>query len=176
MSEALLRELAERIVREQFLLQWPIYGLMFAIAVVVVFIAAYLGAYAKKRGEAFATKADFRDLLDQLKATTAVAEEVKAQVSHADWATRELKTIRRVKLEELLQTVYELEAWQDLERSFRVFNSGNEPGRYPLPKIELLVGLYFPELRVIVNEYCVRHRRMRMMLLQTGVHLLEAAD
>ena len=176
MTETLLRELAEQIAREQFLLQWPIYGLMFVIALVIGIGAAYLGSYARKRGENFATKADFDDLLAQLKATTAVAEEVKAQVSHADWATRELKTLRRLKLEELLQTIHELQEWQDVERSARIYDSGKEAGASPLPKIELLAGLYFPELRMAILSYCQLHRQLSMEVLQAHSELLDARN
>lgn len=176
MTETLLHQLAEKIAREQFLLQWPIHALMLAIALVVGFGAAYLGSYAKRRGETFATKADFADLLSQQKATTAVTEEVKARVSQADWATRELKTLRRVKLEEFLQAVYELQNWQDLEKSARVFDSGKDPGPSPLPKVELLVTLYFPELRAAAHECCQIHRRMAIEILQAHSSLLSTAN
>jgi hypothetical protein len=117
MSEPLLKELAAQIAQEQFLLQWPIYGLMLCLALVVGFCAAYIGAYAKKRGEAFATKADFYELLSQVKVTTAVAEEVKAKISHADWAAREERILRRAKLEDLVQAIHEVQRWQDEDRS-----------------------------------------------------------
>jgi hypothetical protein len=176
MSEVLLHDIAGKIAREQFLLQWPIYALMVLIALVVGFSAAYVGAYAKKRGEALATKADFDELLSQLKTTTAVAEEVKTRVSHADWATRELKTLRRLKLEELLKAIYELVAWQDIEKDARIYNSGKDPGPSPLPKVELLVGLYFPELRPVVHECCQIHRQMVIETLQGNAKLLTAGD
>lgn len=152
------------------------YLLMLAIALVVGFVAAYVGAYAKKRGESFATKADFDQLLAQLKTTTAVAEEVKATVSHADWASRELKTLRRIKLEELLQSAHELQAWQDLEKDRIIFKSTKEPGPSPLPKVERISGLYFPELNEAVHNFSQVHRQMMIEVLGAGQNILGAAE
>jgi len=145
-----------------------------AIALVVGFAAAFIGAYAKKRGESFATKADMDALVAQVKATTAVAEEVRASVSHADWVTRELKTLRRLKLEELLQAVHEVQAWQDLERGRVVFNSSNDSGPSPLPKVERISGLYFPELQATVHQFSQKHRQMMIEILQAGQNILVA--
>lgn len=176
MSETLIREIAERIAREQFLLQWPMYLLMVAIALVVGIAAAFIGAYAKRRGESLATKADFEELLLQLKATTAVAEEVKSKVSHADWAAREQKTLRRMKLEDLLQAVHEVQEWQDLDRCIRIFGSGKEPGASPLPKVERIAGLYFPELLVSVHAFCQLHRQMTISVLQAHQDIVGATN
>lgn len=175
MNETLLRDIAEKIAHEQFLLQWPVYALMTAIALVVGFAAAFVGAYAKKRGESYATRADFEGLLSQLKATTAVAEEVKARVSHADWASRELRTLRRLKLEELIQTVHEVQAWQEAARRFRLSN-GEEPGASPLPKVERVAGLYFPEFRENIYTFCQQSRAMSIAVLQARGDMLAAGD
>lgn len=175
MTETMLREIATQIAQEQFLLQWPVYALMLAVALVVGVGAAYLGAYARKRGESFATKSDFDELLAQLKATTAVTEEVKASVSHADWTARERRTLRRLKLEELLQAVHELELWQDEERAKCMFGSTKDPGPSPLPKVERLAGLYFPELENEVFDLCQSHRQMVITLMKSQHALFTAA-
>ena len=175
MNETILREVATQIAKEQFVQLWPTYALMIAVALVVGGGAAYFGAYFKRRGESFATKADFDGLLTQLKETTAVAEEVKARFSHADWATRELKTLRRLKLEELLQAVYEIQVWQDVEKDARIYSSGKDSGVSPLPRLELLVCLYFPEIAPSVGAYIQTHRKIAMEILQSQLKLVAAA-
>lgn len=175
MNETMLRELAEQIAKEQFLLQWPVYALMLAVALVVGVGSAYLGAYARKRGDSFATKTDFDELLAQLKATTAVAEEVKASVSHSDWAARERRTLQRLKLEELLQAVHELLLWQDDERKKCIFGSTKDSGPSPLPKVERLTSLYFPVLETMVYQFCQSHRQMSITLLESQQELIAAA-
>jgi len=176
MNDQLLRSLAESIAREQFLLQWPIYAVMAALALVVGVAASYIGAYAKKRGESYATKADFNELLRQLRATTAVAEEVRAQVSHADWAARELKTLRRTKLEELIYAVHEVEAWMEADRDRRMFGRTREPGECPIPKLEVLAGLYFPELSQEVHAYGLLYRTAMQTMLDFHNRLIDAGQ
>jgi hypothetical protein len=174
MDTAAIREIAKTIADEQFLLHWPFYALMIALTALVGFASAFVGAYAKKRGQNYATKADFDSLLAQLRLTTAVAEEVKSQISQADWATREAKTLRRIKLEELLHAIHEVEAWVDADREQRLFNSSRDLGVYPMPKLEVLAGLYFPELAEPVYEFGQLHRKSMVMIVEAQ-STLEAA-
>lgn len=176
MNDQLLRTLAESIAREQFLLQWPVYALMAAIALVVGFAASYIGAYAKRRGESYATKADFDELLKQLRATTAVAEEVKAQVSHADWVARESRVLRRGKLEELLNAVHEVEAWMEADRDRRMFGAARELSDYPMPRVEVLSGLYFPELSSETHVFGQLHRAAMQTVLEFHNKLIDAGQ
>jgi hypothetical protein len=173
MSEALIREIAEKIIKEQFLIQWEYYTLLIALFLITGFGSAYIGAYARRKGETLATKADFNILLQQLTATTAIAEDVKSRISHADWATRERLVLRRIKLEELLQAVHELQIWQAEERSQRIFGANKAPGPSPLPRVQRIAGLYFPELKVAVIDFCQSHRKMSIALLTCEKELLE---
>ncbi|MFC7420847.1 hypothetical protein ACFQNF_13340 [Iodobacter arcticus] len=176
MSEALLRELANQLLREQFYALWPVYLSMAAIALVVGFTGSYFGSYAKKRGEALATKSDFDFLLTQVKATTVVAEEVKASVAHADWATREQKTLRRIKLEELLHAVHEVQAWQELDCNTRLYDNRNNISQSPLPRLEVIAGLYFPELQQAIYDYGRSHGLMSQAVNQAKLNLLRVGN
>ena len=173
MSEALLRELAEKIAREQFLSQWPIYLLMLAFAFVGGALASYFGSYFKKRGEALATKSDFYDLLTQLKATTVVTEEVKSKVSRLDWTTKERTILRRTKLEELLLKLHELADWQDTQRWSHIYSNETNTTISPLPKITLLLVLYFPELRIEVSTYLNLHRAIMIDLSKVKLTIIK---
>ena len=172
MSESLISELANQIVQKQILIQWPIYLLMASISLVVGFGAAYVGAYAKKKGEFLATRADFQELLAQLKATTTVAEEVRTSISHSDWVSREWKVLRRLKLEELLQAVHEIQDWQESERNRHIFGKVKEEYPSPLPKIERICGLYFPELKDHVRSLTLMAREISVEILGTGKTML----
>jgi hypothetical protein len=173
MNETILRELAERIAHEQFLSQWKIYLLMLALAFVGGALASYLDSYFKKRGENLATKADFNDLLNQLKVNTIATEEIKSKVSHTDWATREHRTIRRTKLEELLQRLHELAEWQDTQRLL-VFGDEMSALSSPSTKVELLYILYFPELRIEILEYLNMHKKVMLLLSNTKIKVIES--
>lgn len=147
MSEALIREIAQQIVQEQLLLNWEFYAVLLALMIVGSVVSAFVLPYIRKRGETYATKADFEELLNQLRATTETAEKIKTAIAHSDWTAKEWKTLRRVKLEELIETVYALRIWIEDALSVRLFSDKTKLPPSPAWKLELLVLLYFPELR-----------------------------
>jgi len=55
---------------------------------VITLIGAFVGAYIKKRGENYATKQDFQDILQQVKETTKATEEIKAAISEEQQSKR----------------------------------------------------------------------------------------
>ena len=74
--EAVRKMLQEVIQQEGITLSWWTYLMFAAIAA----LSAYFGAYFKKRGENYATKRDFNDLLDQVKKTNQATEEIKTSI------------------------------------------------------------------------------------------------
>jgi hypothetical protein len=117
--------------------------------------AAVGGAYFKKRGEALATKHDFADLVEQLRTTTAAAEEVRLALSNADWTAREWKNTRRVKLEEML--VAASSAMKDLlalERDvLDVHRRGEVVVKSGYDVVRTIGQIYFPELAAVVHDF-----------------------
>lgn len=172
MSEELVREIARQIAEQQFEATWPLYVCIIVLTLVAGFAGNFIGEYAKKRGEHLATKADFESLVEQLKQTTRVAEEVRSHVAHIDWAARELKVLKRQKLEELIRSIRELQDWQEADKDFRIYNSATPPNTSPLPTVEFLVALYFPELHECVDAYTFCHRKAMVMTIQTHSELL----
>ena len=71
----------------------------YLILAVVTLIAGFSGAYMKKRGENYATKQDFDDILERVKETTKTTEEVKAVINRSS-KELELKLERRSEFEQ----------------------------------------------------------------------------
>lgn len=111
LNEALIKEIALQVIQQGLLSNWLFYAVLFALSLVSGAIGAYLSKYFGKRGEIAATKADFDEILKQLEKTTKISEEVRSSVSHADWVAREWKTIRRIKLEELVDSAVSVKDW-----------------------------------------------------------------
>lgn len=165
MTADLLRELAQQVVREELLLNWKFYALLLAIGIVASAAGTWLAAYFKKRAETYATKADMQELLGQLKSTTRVTEEVRTAVSHADWAAREWRATRRIKLEELLTSVYELGHWLDAQQSKWIYKEPTAFDKSPNDRVNVLASLYFPELRGEVSFVLAAHHSAQSVIL-----------
>ncbi|PKO25268.1 MAG: hypothetical protein CVU35_04970 [Betaproteobacteria bacterium HGW-Betaproteobacteria-8] len=152
MSETLIREIAEQILREEILLNWQFYLLVLAMMLIGTIASTFLASYIRKRAESYATKADLEQLILQLRATTEAAEEIKTAISHSDWSIREWKTLRRVKLEELVESVYAVRPWLKKEINACIFDDPmDSEENSPMWKIELISHLYFPELTGEIN-------------------------
>ncbi len=158
MNEALIREVAESIVHNEILTNWKLYALLGSIGILVSVVGNLVSSYFKKRAETYATKADLKEIIDQIRATTNATEQVRVALSHADWISKEWKTTRRLKLEELLLTVYSLESWIDKQRSIWLFNSDNDYAPSPIDKVKMIGLLYFPELKTEVDSVVMAYR------------------
>lgn len=172
MNESTIREIAVLIAKEQIHENWPTYLFMILLASIACYVGAYLGGYAKRKGENFATKADFSELLSQLKITTQTTEEVKQKLSHEDWATREFKTLKRLKLEELIQAVHETEDWLRVYQNHILFSGDAPSASSPHAKVERITVLYFPELDSQMAAYNQKYRQMIIDVVNTQQQIL----
>lgn len=157
-----LGALARAIADESLANDWRFYALWGLVTLVTAAIGAYAGAYLRKRGEVAGIRADFQALTQQLRENTRITEQVRTDFAHQDWATREWKTLRRVKAEELLNEVRQAMHWfkeQGENHLFRELKLFHETGE----KIHTLALLYFPEAEVPVLHFA--------MLLEEGTNL-----
>jgi len=151
MSEALVREIANEVLRAGLLENWRVYVVLAALLLLSGVASTVISTYIRKRAETYATKADLDQLVVQLKATTAAAEQVKSAIAQTDWANREWRTLRRVKLEELVTAVHSARHWLDVETNARFFGDQANSDLSPVWKLEVITSLYFPELRPEAN-------------------------
>ena len=169
------QSLLEAIVSGKVLVDWPFYLTSLALLFLTVAASSYLGAYFKSRGEKYATKTDFDDLLRQQKRATQAAESIKTAISQQDWITRENRTLRRIKLEELMEAVYESTGWLELEKAHYLFNAPN-PGNDPFHKMGIIAQLYFPELKLEINRFNQACLDYRMWVSTTHQIVLNAKE
>jgi hypothetical protein len=145
-DEATISLIAKQIVNTELLLNWKFYAVFLAISLLACVGSSFLVAYFTSRGKHFATKADFDELLKQLRLTTEVTESIKQSLSHHDWSLREFKTIKRTKLEELFNAIFETHYWLDECRKESLFDGDKVKLPDPLNKVYVIGNLYFPEL------------------------------
>lgn len=62
MTQDLIREVAEAVVRDQLILNWHFYVLIGSASIVAGIVAQFVASYLKKRGDTFATKTDMKEI------------------------------------------------------------------------------------------------------------------
>lgn len=152
MNEVAIQEIARQIVQQQLQYSWPYVLGLIALSSVFGALSNYGVSYFRKRGETQALKADLEEILRQSKAITSSTEEVKVAISQNAWASREARTIRRAKLEDLILAVDELQEWLRKRRNFIIHGAEPDPGPSPLKRAVVLAQLYFPELILEVKK------------------------
>ncbi len=166
MDESVVREVAHQVVSSEILLNWRIYAVLILVHGVVAYAASFLTKYAAKRGEAFATKADFDQILLQLKKSTETAESIKTTLAHKDWTEKEYKLLRRVKLEDLLTAVHLAQKWQNNMSSRALIMRGSDAESPPdIYRLKLLCVLYFPEFHAEVQAFQVKFSDMDIWVM-----------
>lgn len=155
---------------------WQYYSLIFAVALVAGALGSFAGAYLKRRGENLATKADFNEVLRQIRATTLLTESVRSEISNADWTAREWKNIRRIKAEELLVAVNDAQAALDAMSYSYLFGAADTTHGDPAGRVSMLAALYFPEVFLPAQRFGMEASQQIIELSQAKIALLQAEN
>jgi hypothetical protein len=139
-------------------------------------VAAWFGSFFKTKGQNFATKQDFNELLRQVRANTEAVETIKSEISQRDWAQREWTTLRRIKLEALLEKMHECGTYLDRLRSAAYEGSAGERERAVIDEFRTIADMYFPELRKETGEFAIECRGEAIALFKLGQAVLMAGD
>src|SRR3990172_5886370 len=144
--ESLARAVASEIVNQTIWENYKFYLLVTAISLVSGAVAAFFVPYLKKRGENLATKADFVEILQQLKATTTLAEGIKSDINAKLEEEHNIRALAREKMEALFEQTFELELWLERTRSNALEGTTPDISASPMAKIEMYQSIYFKEL------------------------------
>lgn len=175
MDPKLLEELARHITEEMFLHNWKFWLVLAAVVFVAGAGATFLVGYSKKRGESLATKADLENVLSQVKQTTELTEKIRGEIQHSQWTAKEAIVLRRVKLEELMGAIYDLRKWIAQESSNRLFSGPPPSIDSPVDRADLLVNLYFPELKQEFGQY-IASKSLSTYFIECAMKLNDAAQ
>jgi hypothetical protein len=144
------------------------------IAALVSALTALGVSYFRTRGQNLATKHDFDELQKQLSATTKLVETIKSEVSQLDWAQREKTTLRRLKLEALLEKMHECEDYLDRRRDTAVEGKPAMAERDYLKELDAMATLYLPELKSEVDQFVFTCRDERLLIIKLAQAVLNA--
>jgi hypothetical protein len=81
--------IAKAITEQTFLTDWYWYVILLAVTFVGAAFGTFVSTYFRERGKNYATSVDMERITDQLRHTTLVTEETKAQIQKALWWSQE---------------------------------------------------------------------------------------
>ncbi|MDR6993249.1 hypothetical protein [Luteimonas sp. 3794] len=168
MNAEQIHALAQVIAAEQTP-TWASWIVWVALIAVASAVGAFAGAYLRKRGENYATKQDFDELKQRLRETTEVAEQVRIDLAHNDWMSREWKLLRRQKAEELLAALNASVQYIDEKSVAIVFDGEESIDPNPGIKVSTLTLLYFPEFNRLASEFVMLAAHISSVLMQHSI-------
>ncbi len=163
MDDKQVQQLALEVANQSAHHNWEYWLALLGVALIAA-AAGYLGSYFAKRGEYAAADADLKKILRQVDRTTRTTESIKSFISLGEWSERERRTLRRIKLEELMVTAHGARDWLENESRRQVWLSGEPEVKSPLPLLVTLGKLFFPELRDAVFTYQNASSQHRLLL------------
>jgi hypothetical protein len=151
--------------------------------VVMALVSALVGAFAalgtsyfKTRGQNLATKHDFDELLKQQEATAEAVEAIKSEVGQRDWTQREWTTLRRIKLEALLEKMHECGLYLHRRHDRAVDGLAATPERDCISELDAMATLYFRELKDEVDRFVHICREQDALTSELGLAVIKAGD
>lgn len=117
---------------------------VYLLFIVLPFFGAFIGAYAKRKGENLATKEDFEKVLTQVEQQVKAVKGIEEKIIHEYIEKREMLKIQREKLEQIYEA---LSAETELfVKNLAIAASDiNRDIEFPSNKVEMLITLYFNE-------------------------------
>lgn len=187
-SAAIIRDIANQIVNETILENWHFYMIFIALSFLASTLGVYLGGYLRKRGETKAIKSDYAEILRQLKESTAITEsiksdinketviaieEIKTTISKADWTEREWRTIRKTKLEELINCAFE--SVDKIHSQFKstLYKREEIKEIASFNKFRTISILFFPELCLESGDFAKAFTNLNIFIAEKNAELVK---
>jgi len=172
--ETLARAIASEIVNQTIWENYRFYLLVIAISLVSGALVAFTAPYLKRRGETFATKADFDEIIRQLKDTTTLTESIKSYIKAKFDEEHSVRALTREKFEALFEQTFELELWLEHARSQALVCNIPDVNGSPMAKIEMYQAVYFKEIEVEVHVLNIAVLEMIRWILKLAKDAIRA--
>lgn len=170
MDHALIVSIAEELAKRLPSFSANAIILQCLVVVIAAAVGAFAGEYLRARAKNLATKADFNDLLIQLRHNTELVETIRSEVGQRDWARREWTNLRKTKLEELVRSANKAMDFVSTIEHFAPEGKVHREGD-AIAELEMLTSLYFPELAGVARNYAnaLRERAVHAFTLTSAV-------
>jgi hypothetical protein len=157
-SNASLSDIAHQIVQNRAIENIQFYVVYATLALVILALGCIVRAYFSEKGKLMAAAASLNQRLDEIRQSTDAAEKIKVQIAHNDWTLKELKTLRRNKLEELITSAYKVLFSTEADSSLPTEDHTFEvKSRICLAELRQTSALYFPEFEKETEAIATAH-------------------
>ncbi len=172
MSPAEMELLIRKVLNEGVRLQALVYIVILGISAFGGLVGSFLTAYAKKRGENLATKADFDELLQQLRLQTRETEEIKSEIAKTSWVDQQRWNFKREVYSQLLAILEEIRQKTAWLAEFFSTPSFSTPDRFKQREALEMYSKHMLERGVL--DKLITHRGMAGMILsEEALHALD---
>lgn len=168
MSEELITKLINEAISQSLVGNYKFYLLFAAITFLSASASYFVSSYLKQRGQNFATKADFNQIVEQLRETTTVTESIKSDITSKLHEESNLKSLLREKVEHIFDETFRLELWLEQSRSNALRGNLPDTNASPIAKIEMYQAIYFKELNVALLNLQSSYYPMIEFILKTA--------
>ncbi|WP_426173574.1 hypothetical protein [Massilia sp. TWR1-2-2] len=147
-----LSTLAQLIASNASADNYRFYIVLAALLLICMAAGAVVSSFFKEQGKQIATNAAFQTTLCQLLEVTAETENVKVRIAHSDWTEKELRTLRRTKLEEMVTALFTVSRTiETYLSSAEIVGDIDRRSKEPMSIVEQINTLYFPEFANEMN-------------------------
>jgi hypothetical protein len=185
-STQLIVELAKQIEAQQAAHQVWFWLLIGAVSLVAGAVGSFISAYFNKRGETRGIQADLKTIIAQQRELTGAVKKVEFDLSHEEWKKRELTTLRREKLEELLIAAGGCADWA-IENAQNLLGRGIVSTQAnPIAIVNSLAPAFVPELvfetmrlfacQTVLVQTARREQLRRIAAAETKLPISAVAD
>lgn len=173
MNPTVLEKFASEVANHTIFNSWPLFLIIGLLNLLGTLFGSYIGARSSKNAEIAATRENLDEIKRQLAETTKTSKSVEIALSHQDWIRKVENTLRREKLEQLINAAFGLATWTQ-EDYFECLSGNNVESSAPIDEFEMLAQLYFPELgehtsrvEISYREAMQKNSATRQRALQT---------
>ena len=162
MDQETIEEIAQEVVRQLPNYSWQLLVVQAVLMLLAFGGGAFFGAYLRTRP----TKVDFDGVQDQFRRNARLVETLKAEIGQANWRQREWANLRRMKLEVLLTKMHDCESYLE-QLQHGAAKAAHLEERDPPSELDVITTLYFPELKVEVDDYVGKCRAQKTIISET---------
>jgi hypothetical protein len=174
-SNPTLVDIANRIADGQIAANYQFWIIFIVLGIIAALVLWFVAPYLGERGKLLAAAETLKTRLDEIRNTTAVAEQVRTSIARSDWTIKEYKTLKRIQLEHLLSTAFKLMLSSESDAKFQENEDSLQiNSREFMIELRKTASLYFAELEAESKALIDAHASLAVWVIQSRTKIRTA--